>query len=117
MFCLECSESPSRNRHWIASASILPMVVFPDPETPINTMIMPKSGLFARNASYGHPSSRPRSEDKLFHGQCEAVFLVGTGHKPGGMLYVRTCISHRDAHPAAFEHEHIVRHISNGRDI
>src|SRR5581483_1984511 len=39
MFSLECRESPSRNEHSIASASIVPMVVFPDPETPITTMI------------------------------------------------------------------------------
>lgn len=28
------------------------------------------------------------SKDKPFHGQREAFFLVGTGHKPGGMLHI-----------------------------
>ena len=28
------------------------------------------------------------SKDKPFHSQGEALFLVGTGHKPGSMLHV-----------------------------
>src|SRR6185295_6658181 len=37
---LECSKSPSRNEQFVAFASISPMVVFPDPATPITTMII-----------------------------------------------------------------------------
>src|SRR5687768_15567651 len=40
MFSLECSESPSRKAHFIAAASIVPIVVLPDPATLITTMIM-----------------------------------------------------------------------------
>ena len=36
----ECSESPSINAQCIASASIVPTVVFPDPATPITTTIL-----------------------------------------------------------------------------
>ncbi len=27
------------------------------------------------------------SKDKSFHGQCETLFFVGTGHKPGLVLH------------------------------
>src|SRR5688500_15252883 len=40
MFARECSESPSRNGQPIASASRAPTVDFPDPATPMTTMIM-----------------------------------------------------------------------------
>src|SRR6185295_5430760 len=43
----ECSESPSRNGHGIASANSLPIVVFPDPATPITTTITDALGIAA----------------------------------------------------------------------
>src|SRR6185437_8866983 len=118
MFSLECRESPSRNEHRSASASSVPMVVFPDPETPIITMIMAESCSSSRTAPFRSPDSCGlSSKDKTFHCQCEALFLIGTSHKPGLMLHLLTGVPHSDAHPAALEHEHIVRHISNSRDI
>ena len=38
--------------------------------------------------SIDRPSGGLGSKDKPFHGQREAFFLVGTGHKPGGMLHI-----------------------------
>ena len=64
------------------------MVVFPDPETPIATMIMAESNPFSKNASYDRSSSDLRSKYEPFHGQREALFLVRTGHKPGSMLHI-----------------------------
>jgi hypothetical protein len=44
------------------------MVVFPDPETLIATMIMAESSLVSNNASYDRHSSDLRSKYEPFHG-------------------------------------------------
>jgi hypothetical protein len=64
------------------------MVVFPDPEAPVTTMIMAESSLMSKNASYDRPSSDLRSKYEPFHGQREAIFLVRAGHKPSSMLNI-----------------------------
>lgn len=49
------------------------------------------NGIFSvpyRCFSIDRPSGSLGSKHKPFHGQREAIFFVGTGHKPGSMLHV-----------------------------
>src|SRR5881296_3799194 len=118
MFSLECSESPSRNEHFIVSASILPTVVFPDPATPMSTMIIDNPDCSSEQVLVRPDlSSGGRcSKNKSLHRQRETLFHIGGRHKRGRALHVHAGVPHGNAHPAPLEHEHIVRHVPNGRD-
>jgi hypothetical protein len=81
--------SEERGSHWLLffwRSTIGKKVVMA--LTPIATMIMTECSLFSRTASYGRSLSDLRSEDKPFHGKREALFLVGSGHKPGSVLHI-----------------------------
>ena len=70
--------------HPLRSASIGLTGVAPDVEPHLPRIHPVRYRCF----SFDRPSGGLGSKHKPFHGQREAIFFVGTGHKPGLMLHV-----------------------------
>src|SRR2546428_10075900 len=96
MFSLECSESPSRNEHFIVSASIVPTVVLPDPATPMSTMIIDNPDCSSEQVLVRPDlgSGGLCSKNKSLHRQREALFPIRRRHERGCALHVHAGVPH-----------------------
>ena len=52
----------------------------------------------------------------MFNRVGESFLFIGISDKVSLGLNFRTCIAHRDAHPAFLEHQYIIGHIAKGGD-
>ncbi len=60
---------------------------------------------------------RSRGQDIALHRDGEALVLVGFGHVVSGPLHLLRGVAHGDAVSGTFEHEHVVRHVSDRGDL
>ena len=56
-------------------------------------------------------------QDEPFDRLGEAFIVIGIGHQVGLRLHLLAGIAHRDAQPAVAEHQQIIWHVADRRDL